>query len=180
MEMNNKLRILHVVYCCCVVYFCISYYFKMYVIYICQNCISHPNNYQSYIANVKRQIYHCACPHLLLADSDHKLIQIFSFISREPLQKYLFINVIDSNTNTNWKIVVELQKLLDQHNELIPLFRSATGGMSTVYIVYNVVIKADKPPVGRHERQYNTPTINKWRRESSVPIAQCTIISVLQ
>jgi hypothetical protein len=60
---------------------------------------------------------------------------------------------------TKREIVAALQTFFDQHNDLIKLFRTALQQMPADD--YTVVIRADKTPVGQHERQYNAPTINE-------------------
>ena len=63
------------------------------------------------------------------------------------------------NTGTEGEIVAALQSLFDQHNELIRLFRIVLEQMPSDD--YKVVLRADKTPVGQHERQYNAPTIEE-------------------
>jgi hypothetical protein len=63
------------------------------------------------------------------------------------------------NTGTKREIVAALQTLFDQHNELVRLFRIALEQMPADN--YAVVVRADKIPVGQHERQYNAPTIDE-------------------
>ncbi|GIY07665.1 helitron_like_N domain-containing protein [Caerostris extrusa] len=63
------------------------------------------------------------------------------------------------NTDTINEVVAALQTLSDQHNLLIRLFRKALQQIPADN--YKVVIRADKTPVGQHERQYNAPTIDE-------------------
>ncbi|GFU45128.1 uncharacterized protein TNCV_4235821 [Trichonephila clavipes] len=54
------------------------------------------------------------------------------------------------NTGTRREIVGALQGLFDHHNELVRLFKTAIQRMPADD--YAVVIRADKRPVGQHER----------------------------
>ncbi|GFV18325.1 helitron_like_N domain-containing protein [Trichonephila clavipes] len=63
------------------------------------------------------------------------------------------------NAGTRREIVGALQGLFDQHNELVRLFKTAIQRMPADD--YAVVIRADKRPVGQHERQFNAPTIDE-------------------
>ncbi|GFX59287.1 ATP-dependent DNA helicase [Trichonephila clavipes] len=63
------------------------------------------------------------------------------------------------NAGTRREIVGALQGLFDQHNELVRLFKTAIQRMPADD--YAVVIRADKRPVGEHERQFNAPTIDE-------------------
>lgn len=102
---------------------------------------------------VQGQIYHRTGSLLPMPDAEHKFLQIY-FMGNTDDQ-------IDQrcryNTGTKREIVSELQTLFDQHNEIIRLFRTALEQMPTYD--YSVVIRADKTPVGQHQRQYNAPTI---------------------
>ncbi|GFT70107.1 ATP-dependent DNA helicase [Trichonephila clavipes] len=63
------------------------------------------------------------------------------------------------NAGTRREIVGALQGLFDQHNELVRLFKTAIQRMPSDD--YAVVIRADKRPVGQHERQFNAQTIDE-------------------
>ncbi|GFT07427.1 ATP-dependent DNA helicase [Trichonephila clavipes] len=104
---------------------------------------------------VQGQIYHHAGSLLPLPDADHKLLQIYFMAnSDEQIEKRCHYNA-----GTRREIVGALQGLFDQHNELVRLFKTAIQRMPADD--YAVVIRADKRPVGQHERQFNAPTIDE-------------------
>ena len=104
---------------------------------------------------VQGQIYHRAGSLLPLPDADHTFLQIYFMGNTDDQidQRCKF------NTGTKREIVAALQTLFDQHNELIRLFRTALEQMPTDD--YTIVVRADKTPVGQHQRQYNAPTIDE-------------------
>ncbi|XP_066428603.1 uncharacterized protein [Eleutherodactylus coqui] len=104
---------------------------------------------------VQGQIYHLAGSLLPLLHLGHKFLQIY-FIGTTDEQVDQRCRV---NTSTNREIVAALQNLFEQHNQLVQLFRTALERMPADD--YVVVVRADKTPVGQHERQYNAPTINE-------------------
>lgn len=57
------------------------------------------------------------------------------------------------------QIIASLQSFLHEHNALIRLFKTAIEQMPADD--YKVVIKADKTPIGQHDRRYNAPTIDE-------------------
>ncbi|GFW42251.1 helitron_like_N domain-containing protein [Trichonephila clavipes] len=104
---------------------------------------------------VQGQIYHHAASLLPLPDADHKFLQIYFMAnSDEQIEQRCHYNA-----GTRREIVGALQGLFDQHNELVRLFKTAIQRMPADD--YAVVIRADKRPVGQHERQFNAPTIDK-------------------
>ncbi|GFT13183.1 putative DNA helicase [Trichonephila clavipes] len=104
---------------------------------------------------VQGQIYHHAGSLLPLPDADHKFLQIYFMAnSDEQIEQRCHYNA-----GTRREIVGALQGLFDQHNELVRLFKTAIQRMPADD--YAVVIRADKRPVGQHERQLNAPTIDE-------------------
>ncbi|GFX05065.1 ATP-dependent DNA helicase [Trichonephila clavipes] len=104
---------------------------------------------------VQGQIYHHAGSLLPLPDADHKFLQIYFMAnSDEQIEQHCHYNA-----GTRRGIVGALQGLFDQHNELVRLFKTAIQRMPADD--YAVVIRADKRPVGQHERQLNAPTIDE-------------------
>jgi len=95
---------------------------------------------------VQGQIYHRAGSLLPLPDADHKFLQIYFMGNADEQidQRCRF------NTGTKREIVAALQSLFDQYNPLIRLFRTALEQMPADD--YKVVVRADKTPVGQHER----------------------------
>ncbi|GFV12325.1 putative DNA helicase [Trichonephila clavipes] len=104
---------------------------------------------------VQGQIYHHAGSLLPLPDADHKFLQIYFMAnSDDQIEQRCHYNA-----GTRREIVGALQGLFDQHNELVRLFKTAIQRMPAHD--YAVVIRADKRPVGQHERQFNAPTIDE-------------------
>ncbi|GFU56507.1 helitron_like_N domain-containing protein [Trichonephila clavipes] len=104
---------------------------------------------------VQGQIYHHAGSLLPLPDADHKFLQIYFMAnSDEQIEQHCHYNA-----GTRRGILGALQGLFDQHNELFRLFKTAIQRMPADD--YAVVIRADKRPVGQHERQFNAPTIDE-------------------
>ncbi|XP_055584901.1 uncharacterized protein LOC129737764 [Uranotaenia lowii] len=62
-------------------------------------------------------------------------------------------------STTDREIVADLEIFFQRNNQLVKLFKTALNQMPTDD--YVVVIRADKTPVGQHERQYNAPTIDE-------------------
>ncbi|GFY36535.1 ATP-dependent DNA helicase [Trichonephila clavipes] len=104
---------------------------------------------------VQGEIYHHAGSLLPLPDADHKFLQIY-FMANSAGQ---IEQRCHYNAGTRREIVGVLQGLFDQHNELVRLFKTAIQRMPADD--YAVVIRADKRPVGQHERQFNAPTIDE-------------------
>jgi hypothetical protein len=104
---------------------------------------------------VQGQIYHRAGSLLPLPNADQKFLQIY-FIGNTDEQ----INQrCRFNTGTRREIVAALQNSFHLHNELIRFFRTALEQMPADD--YKIVVRADKTPVGQHDRQYNAPTIDE-------------------
>lgn len=104
---------------------------------------------------VQGQIYHRAGSLLPLPDEDYRYLQIY-FMGDADDQ---VAQRCQNNTGTKQEIVAQLQQLFHQNNELIRLFKSAIDRMPADD--YTVVIRADKTPVGQHDRRYNAPTIDE-------------------
>ncbi|EPB70224.1 hypothetical protein ANCCEY_10689 [Ancylostoma ceylanicum] len=65
----------------------------------------------------------------------------------------------ENTEGTRRDIVLNLQRMLHQHNSLVNMFKTALDRMPSDE--YKVVIRADKRPVGEHERRFNAPTVNE-------------------
>jgi hypothetical protein len=104
---------------------------------------------------VQGQIYHRAGSLLPVPDADHQFLQIYFMENTDEQidQRCRF------HAGSEREIVAALQTLFDENNELIQLFKTALERMPTDS--YKIVIRADKTPLGQHERQYNAPTINE-------------------
>ena len=60
-----------------------------------------------------------------------------------------------------YDIVQELQAMLHLHNSYVHSFKSALEQMHESGEDYKVIIKADKTPVGEHERRFNAPVMSE-------------------
>ncbi|KAJ4441100.1 hypothetical protein ANN_10950 [Periplaneta americana] len=104
---------------------------------------------------VQGQIYHKAGSILPVPDENPKFLQIY-FMRDEKLEAD---RRCDNIPGTVRDIVLNIQKILHEHNYLILMFKTALERMPTDE--YKVVIRADKRPAGEHERRFNAPQISK-------------------
>ncbi|XP_075449145.1 uncharacterized protein LOC142490614 [Ascaphus truei] len=104
---------------------------------------------------VQGQVYHRAGSLLPLPDQDPQFLQIY-FMGDEQQEADQRCHWIP---NTRCDIVISLQRMLHQHNHLINTFKTSLECMPTDD--YQVIIRADKTPVGQHERRFNAPQINE-------------------
>ncbi|XP_075469185.1 uncharacterized protein LOC142502199 [Ascaphus truei] len=104
---------------------------------------------------VQGQVYHRAGSLLPLPDQDPQFLQIY-FMGDEQQEADQRCHWIP---NTRRDIVISLQRMLHQHNHLINTFKTSLERMPTDD--YQVIIRADKTPVGQHERRFNAPQINE-------------------
>ncbi|XP_075451755.1 uncharacterized protein LOC142492724 [Ascaphus truei] len=104
---------------------------------------------------VQGQVYHRAGSLLPLPNENPKFLQIY-FMGDEEQEADQRCHYIP---NIRRDIVLSLQKMLHQHNHLINTFKTSLERMPTDE--YKVVIRADKTPVGEHERRFNAPQVNE-------------------
>ncbi|KIH47497.1 hypothetical protein ANCDUO_22443 [Ancylostoma duodenale] len=104
---------------------------------------------------VQGQIYHRAGSLLPPPNEDPKFLQIY-FVADEQQQADRRCESIDGKRKN---IVLNLQRMLHQHNNLVKVLKTALEKMPTDK--YKVVIRADKRPRGEHERRFNAPTVNE-------------------
>ncbi|XP_075437913.1 LOW QUALITY PROTEIN: uncharacterized protein LOC142476424 [Ascaphus truei] len=104
---------------------------------------------------VQGQVYHRAGSLLPLPDQHPQFLQIY-FMGDEEQQADQRCHWIP---NTRRDIVISLQRMLHEHNHLINTFKTSLERMPTDD--YQVIIRADKTPVGQHERRFNAPQINE-------------------
>ncbi|XP_075425538.1 uncharacterized protein LOC142465468 [Ascaphus truei] len=104
---------------------------------------------------VQGQVYHRAGSLLPLPEQDPQFLQIY-FMGDEQQQADQRCHWIP---NTRRDIVISLQRMLHEHNHLINTFKTSLELMPTDD--YKVIIRADKTPVGQHERRFNAPQINE-------------------
>lgn len=109
----------------------------------------------SSVFKVQGQIYHRVGSLLPIPNETPKFLQIY-FMGDQRLevdQRCAHISGLDR------KIIVKVQQLLHKHNQLVNLFKTALERM--ISDEYKVVIRADKRPVGEHERRFNAPQVNE-------------------
>ncbi|EYB87952.1 hypothetical protein Y032_0254g286 [Ancylostoma ceylanicum] len=104
---------------------------------------------------IQGQIYHRTGSLLPPPNEDPRFLQIY-FVADEEKQADRRCETIDG---TRRNIVLNLQRMLHQHNNLVNVFKTALDKMPTDE--YKVVIRADKRPQGEHERRFNAPTVNE-------------------
>ncbi|XP_062817668.1 uncharacterized protein LOC134293583 [Anolis carolinensis] len=104
---------------------------------------------------VQGQVYHTAGSMMPLPDQSPKFLQIF-FMGDDQLETDQRCHYIP---DVRRDIVLILQQMFHQHNHIINTFKTALERMPTDE--YRVVIRADKKPVGEHERRFNAPQTNE-------------------
>ncbi|XP_049308530.1 uncharacterized protein LOC125777487 [Bactrocera dorsalis] len=108
-----------------------------------------------FILQIQGQIYHRAGSLIPFVDADYQFLQIY-FIGNETDQLNQQCKIA---TGTRREIVLNLQRFLNEHNELIRLFKIALDRMPSDN--HRIVIRADKMPMGQHARRFNAPTIDE-------------------
>lgn len=107
------------------------------------------------VFKIQGQIYHRIGSLLPLPNETPKFLQIY-FMGDNQLE----VDQRCANfTGLRREIIGELQHLLHEHNQLINTFKTARERM--ISDRYKVVIRADKKPVGEHERRYNAPQVDE-------------------
>lgn len=104
---------------------------------------------------IQGQVCHRIGSLLPCPDTDSKFLQIY-FMGDENSEIDQRIQVAP---DTRRQIISNLQNLLHQHNDLIKMFKTSLDQMPTDN--HKVVIKADRTPVGEHERRFNAPIVNE-------------------
>lgn len=61
--------------------------------------------------------------------------------------------------NTDRDVILNLQRMLHEHNPYVKMFKTALERMPTND--YKVVIHGDRTPAGEHDRRYNAPNVNE-------------------
>jgi hypothetical protein len=104
---------------------------------------------------IQGQIYHKAGSLLPLPDERPSFLQIYFVGDEEREVDQRCTNIPGIRRH----IVLNLQRFLHQHNLLVNILKTSIDKMPTDE--YKVVIRADKRPVGEHERRYNAPLLTK-------------------
>lgn len=115
----------------------------------------HSSQYFASTLQIQGQIYHKIGSLLPFPDANHQFLQIYFLgnTENEVQTRCAFF------TNAKRMIIQELQTLFHEHNELITTFKTALDQMQTDD--HKVVIRADRRPIGEHERRFNAPTNNE-------------------
>ncbi|XP_073955775.1 uncharacterized protein isoform X1 [Choristoneura fumiferana] len=104
---------------------------------------------------IQGQIHHLLGALLPVPDADHQFLQIY-FMGNQDAE-------VDRrcahNPTVKRTIVQQLQTFLHQNNDLVKVFKMALDRMPSDS--HNIVIRADKTPVGEHARRFNSPTIDE-------------------
>lgn len=107
---------------------------------------------------IQGQVYHLAGSLLPLRPDDHKFLQIYFISDPETQASTRCSNVaqpIDSD------LVRSLQDMLHSHNRYIQSFKTAIESVPLDTPDFNVVIHANKVPVGEHRGRYNAPSTSE-------------------
>ena len=103
---------------------------------------------------IQGQVYHTVGSLPPLPDEQPKFMQIYLMGNDEEIQhRYNIIPGI------RYDIVLELQAMLHRYNNYVHSFKSALERMPESGEDYKVIIKANKTPVGKHERKFNAPVM---------------------
>ncbi|GBN92567.1 hypothetical protein AVEN_168139-1, partial [Araneus ventricosus] len=109
---------------------------------------------------IKGQIYHKVGSLLPMPNESHKFLQIY-FMGGEDSERAL-ANRVDArcdyhNLNSPFarRIVTDLDALLNEHNELLKLFKSHMHKLQSDN--HAIVINPDRTPAGEHVRRFNAP-----------------------
>lgn len=107
---------------------------------------------------IQGQVYHQIGSLLPMPDVDPKFLQIY-FMGDEEQQTHTRCVYNHIEQMEERKIVDILETFLQNHNQLVRLFKTLTNRLQNDN--YAIVIKADKVPYGEHTGTYNVPTINE-------------------
>lgn len=112
---------------------------------------------------IKGQIYHKVGSLLPMPNEPHKFLQIY-FMGGEDTESAL-ANRVDArlkynNLNSQFarRILGELDDLLNEHNELLKLFKSHMHKLESDN--HAIIINPDKTPSGEHIRRFNAPVVD--------------------
>ncbi|XP_055936862.1 uncharacterized protein LOC129966462 [Argiope bruennichi] len=107
---------------------------------------------------VQGQVYHKIGSLLPMPDDDPKFLQIYFMGNcEEHVTTRCQYNFIDQASERG--IVILLENFLDDQNQLIRLFKRVSPRLQNDN--YQIVIKADKVPLGEHAGRFNAPTVDE-------------------
>lgn len=104
---------------------------------------------------IQGQIYHQIGSILPTNENDAKFLQIY-FIGNEENEINTRCSIIN---NVEKDIITRLQRLFHNKNRVIQLFKYALQKLPIKN--YQIVIRADQPPIGQHKGRYNEPSSNE-------------------
>ncbi|XP_044741908.1 uncharacterized protein LOC123302880 [Chrysoperla carnea] len=107
------------------------------------------------LCKVQGQIYHRVGSLLPFPNETPKFLQVY-FMGDNQLE---FDQRCANIKGLRREIIRELQDFLHEHNRLINQFETARERM--VSDRYKILIRADKKPVGEHERRFNAPVVDE-------------------
>lgn len=105
--------------------------------------------------SIQGQVYHTIGTIFPPANQQAKFMQIY-FMCDENAQAERRCEVIPGVQSS---IINDLQRLFQEHNQLVRSFRMAVENMPNES--YKIVIHSDRTPCGEHERRYNAPVVNE-------------------
>ena len=106
---------------------------------------------------IEGQVYHIVGSLLPLPNEQPKFLQIYLMGNDAEVTQHRYI-IIPGVRND---IAQELQAELHLHNSYVHPFKSALQRMPEWGEHYKVTIKANKTPVGEHERWFNAPVMSE-------------------
>lgn len=106
---------------------------------------------------VKGQIYHKVGSLLPMPNEAHKFLQIY-FMGGKDARVDARCEYNHLNSFFAKRIVGELDALLNEHNELLKIFKSHLPKLQSDH--HAIVISPDKTPVGEHIRRFNAPVVD--------------------
>ncbi|GBP05743.1 ATP-dependent DNA helicase PIF1 [Eumeta japonica] len=121
---------------------------------------------------IQGQVYHLAGSLLPLRPDDHKFLQIY-FIADPDIQASTRCSSVAQPIDRD--LIRSLQDMLHSHNYYIQSFKTAIERIPADTPDFNVVIHANKVPVGEHRGRYNAPSTKLHRSYDSLqyPLMLC-------
>ncbi|GBP26633.1 hypothetical protein EVAR_18270_1 [Eumeta japonica] len=107
---------------------------------------------------IQGQVYHLAGSLLPLRPDDHKFLQIY-FIADPDIQASTRCSSVAQPIDRD--LIRSLQDMLHSHNYYIQSFKTAIERIPADTPDFNVVIHANKVPVGEHRGRYNAPSTSE-------------------
>ncbi|CAB3261250.1 unnamed protein product [Arctia plantaginis] len=107
---------------------------------------------------IQGQVYHKIGSLMPMPDNNPKFLQIyFMGDCEERVTTRCLYNFIEQAEER--AIVILLEKILEDHNQLIQLIKRVSPRLQNDN--YQIVIKADKVPLGEHAGRFNAPTVDE-------------------